>query len=263
MRFTTNSDSDIIEYLLQAERGAYEVAKITDEHPEMTTTEAYKLQDSLLKRRLKNNNTRKIGTKLGLTSKAKQQMMGVNEAIIGDFHADMLAYEWEPLNRSSFIHPKVEPEIAFFLEEDLQGEDITETDIIRASKYVAPALEIIDSRYKDFQFNLADVIVDNCSSSKFVVGSKLTSPHSIDLNNIGVVMSKNGKMEQTGSSAAVLDHPIKAMTWAANMLHKRGKNFKKGDIVLSGSIAEAIKIDSGDTVIAEFNHLGSVSLFCK
>src|SRR5699024_12339099 len=94
--------------------------------------------------------TRKIRSKFGSTNKTKEQLMNVDEAIIGDLHADMLAYEWEPLKYSALIHPKVEPEIAFFIGEDLQGESITETDVIRATKYIAAAFEVIDSRYKEF-----------------------------------------------------------------------------------------------------------------
>src|SRR5699024_691252 len=199
----------------------------------------------------------------GLTSKAKQEMMGVDEAIYGYLHEDMLAHEWEPINMSELIHPKIEPEIAFFIDEDIVGENITEEDILKATKYVAPAMEVIDSRYKDFRFTLVDVVADNCSSSKFVVGSKLTVPDSVDLGNIGMVMSKNGSVEQTGTSSAVLGHPLKAMVWAANLLGKKGKGFKKGDIVLSGAMSEAISIEAGDIVVAEFDHLGTVTLSCK
>lgn len=263
MTLKTRNDKDIIEYLLYAERDAHEVIKITDEYPDLTIEQAYSLQDGLLARRLRENNTKRIGMKLGLTSKAKQQMMGVDEAIYGYLHADMLAYEWEPLKRSALIHPKIEPEIAFFIDADITGENITEKDILQATKYVAPALEVIDSRYKDFRFTLVDVVADNCSSAKFVVGSKLVCPKSIDLGNIGMTMSKNGTVEQTGTSAAVLGHPLKAMVWAANQLGNKGTGFKKGDIVLSGAMSEAITIDSGDTVIADFDGLGSVSLACK
>jgi len=260
---TTNQYENIIAYLLHAEQDGHEVEKITNNHPDLTIDEAYSIQNKLLKQRLKENNTVKTGLKLGLTSKAKQEMMGVDEAIIGELHADMLAYEWEPLDCSFLIHPKIEPEIAFFLNEDIQGENITETDILQATKYVAPAFEVIDSRYKDFKFTLLDIIADNCSSKKCIVGSQLNLTKSIDLSNIGVTMSKNGKVEQTGSSAAVLGHPFKAMAWAANTLERKGGNFEKGDIVLSGAISEAIPIKSGDTIIADFNNLGSVSLSCK
>ncbi|WP_078592613.1 2-keto-4-pentenoate hydratase [Evansella clarkii] len=260
MTLKTSTDKDIIEYLLYAERDAHEVIKITDEHSELTISQAYELQDGLLERRLKEKNTKTAGIKLGLTSKAKQKMMGVNESIYGYLHADMLAYEWEPIRFSELIHPKVEPEIAFLIGEDIQGENITEEDILRGTKYVAPALEIIDSRYKDFRFKLVDVIADNCSSAKFIIGSKLVLPESLDLGNIGMVMSKNGYVEQTSSSAAVLEHPLKAMVWAARSLAKRGRGFKKGDIVLSGAMSEAITINAGDSVIAAFDGLGVVSI---
>ena len=263
MTLKTFNDRDVIEYLLYAERDVHEVIKITDEYPGLTIEKVYELQDGLLERRLIENKTKTVGIKLGLTSKAKQEMMGVNEAIYGYLHEDMLAHEWKPIERSELIHPKIEPEIAFLIGEDIMGENITEEDILRATKYIAPALEVIDSRYKDFRFTLVDVVADNCSSVKFVVGSKLVLPESVDLGNIGMVMSKNGQVEQTGSSAAVLGHPLKAMVWAANQLGAQGKGFKKGDIVLSGAMSEAITIEAGDTVIADFDGLGTVSLSCK
>ena len=262
MILKTINTKDIIEYLLYAERDAHEVGKITDEYPEITIEEAYVLQDGLLRKRLQENHTKRVGIKLGLTSKEKQDMMGVKQPIYGYLHQDMLAYEWEPFYCSELIHPKIEPEIAFFIGEDILGENITEENILQATKYVAPAMEITDSRYKNFHFTLVDVIADNCSSAKFVVGSNLQSPHSIDLGNIGMVISKNGIVEQTGSSAAVLGHPLKAMASAANLLGKRGKGFKKGDIVLSGAMSEAIAIQAGDKVVADFDKLGTVSISC-
>src|SRR5690606_36286912 len=125
----------------------------------------------------------------------KQEMMGVDEAIYGYLHNDMLAYEWEPIKYAELIRPKVEPEIAFLLAEDLFGEEITAEDVLKATKYVAPALEIIDSRYKGFKFTLVDLVMDNCSSAKFVVGSKWIAPDAIDLGNIGMVMSKHSQVE--------------------------------------------------------------------
>ena len=255
--------NDIIEYLHAAERDVSEVTKVTDEYSELTIKEAYELQDGLLARKLAERGTKTVGVKLGLTSKAKQGMMGVNEAIYGYLHSDMLAFEWEAIQYSELIHPKVEPEIAFLLAEDLKGVNITAEDVMNATKYVAPALEIIDSRYKDFRFTLVDVVADNCSSAKFIVGSNWVSPNAIDLSNIGMVMSKNGKVEQTGSSAAVLGNPATAIAWAVNELGALGKGLKKGDIILSGAMSEAIAFNQGDSVIAEFDGLGSVSMYSK
>lgn len=263
MTLLTNKEKEIIDYLYAAERDAREVIKVTDEYSDLTIEEAYVIQEGLLARKMDENGTKTVGVKLGLTSKAKQEMMGVNQAIYGYLHNDMLAFEWEPIHFSELIHPKVEPEIAFLLAEDLQGENITAEEVIKATKYVAPALEVIDSRYKDFRFTLVDVVADNCSSAKFVVGSKWVSPNDIDLGNIGMVMSKNGQVEQSGSSAAVLGHPAAAIAWAVNELAALGKGLKKGDIVLSGAMSEAIEFKAGDSIIAQFDGLGSVSMYCK
>src|SRR5690625_386988 len=128
MTFKTDQDKDIIEYLLYAERDAHEVIKITDEFPELTIEKAYELQDGLLERRLKEKNKKTVGNNLETASEAKQVKMGVEEAIDGYLHEDMLAYEWEPSDRSALIHPKIETEIAFVIDEDIEVEDITEKD---------------------------------------------------------------------------------------------------------------------------------------
>ncbi|PUB11674.1 2-keto-4-pentenoate hydratase [Paenisporosarcina sp. OV554] len=263
MTLLKDKEKSIIDYLYNAERDVKEVIKVTDEYPTLTIKEAYELQDGLLARKRAESGSKLIGVKLGLTSKAKQEMMGVNEAIYGYLHSDMLSFEWEAVAFSDLIHPKIEPEIAFLMAEDLQGINISAEDVINATKYVAPALEIIDSRYKDFRFTLVDVVADNCSSAKFLVGSNWVSPNSIDLSNIGMVMSKNGKVEQTGSSAAVLGNPATAIAWAVNELGALGKGLKKGDIILSGAMSEAIAFNRGDSVIAEFDGLGSVSMYSK
>ena len=140
MALTDIQKENIIEYLLYAERDVHEVIKITDEYPSLTIDEAYDIQDGLLARRLKENNTKRVGIKLGLTSEAKQKMMGVNEAIYGYLHEDMLETEWEPIQHAELIHPKAEPEIAFFINKDIEGDKITAEDILQATKYVAPAL---------------------------------------------------------------------------------------------------------------------------
>ena len=228
----------------------------------MSVEEAYYVQSKLLEKRAAAQETKHVGVKLGLTSKAKQQMMGVDEAIYGYLQTDMLAKEWEPISFEKLIHPKAEPEIAFFLKEDLSG-DVTEEDVIRATAYVAPALEIIDSRYRDFKFTLVDVIADNCSSKLFVVGSQMTPPNMEQLQNMGMSLTKNGEVVQTGTSAAVLGHPATAIAWAVKQMARRGEKLRAGDVVLSGAVSEAVAFHSGDTIIATFNGLGSVEMTCK
>ncbi|USK36571.1 fumarylacetoacetate hydrolase family protein (plasmid) [Bacillus sp. F19] len=262
MTLIQGADQEIVEYLLLAEKERREVVKITDKFPELTFEQAYEIQNKLIQRKEQAGN-RRIGVKLGLTSKAKQQMMGVHEAIYGYLMDDMLALEWEPIQYNKLIHPKAEPEIAFLINEDIQGTSVTAKDILRVTKFVAPAIEIIDSRYLNFKFTLADVIADNCSSAKFLVGSKWVSPKDIDLKEIGMYMSKNSEVVTNGTGAAILGHPAASVAWAVNKLGEIGQGLKKGDIVLSGAISEAISFQPGDTIMAQFTDLGSVSFTCE
>lgn len=262
MTMVQGIDLEIVEYLLSAEKERREVVKVTDQYPHLTFEEAYAIQEKLLERK-EQEGARRIGLKLGLTSRAKQQMMGVHEAIYGYLTDDMLALEWEPIRFEQLIHPKAEPEIAFFIGEDLQGTNVTAADVLQATQYVAPAIEVIDSRYLNFKFTLADVIADNCSSARFVIGSKWASPAGLDLANLGMVMSKNGEVATVGASAAVLGHPATSVAWAVNKLGAIGKGLKKGDIVLSGAISEAITFEPGDSILVQFAELGSVSFTCK
>ncbi len=262
MNLTQGLDEEIVNYLLSAEKECREITKITDQYPNLTFEEAYLIQEKLLQRK-EHEGARRIGLKLGLTSKAKQEMMGVHEAIYGYLTDDMLSLEWKPLEFSSLIHPKAEPEIAFLIGEDLQGTNVTAADVLSVTQYVAPAIEVIDSRYLNFKFTLVDVIADNCSSARFVIGSKWVSPASLDLAGIGMVMSKNGEVVTVGAGAAVLGHPAASVAWAVNKLGAIGKGLKKGDIVLSGALSEAVAFERGDTMSVQFSDLGTVSFSSK
>lgn len=262
MAITQEVQRELVDYLLSAEREKREVEKITSRYLDLPIEVAYEIQQQLIERK-EQAGERCIGLKLGLTSRAKQQMMGVHEAIYGYLTDGMLALEWEPLAYSRFIHPKAEPEIAFMMGEDLQGTNVTAEDVLRATKYVAPAIEIIDSRYENFRFTLPDVVADNCSSSAFVVGSKWVSPRDFDLALTGVIMSKNGIVQTTGSGAAVLGHPAASMAWAVNKLGEKGLGLKKGHIVLSGAITEAIAFEPGDVIQVTVDGMGSVTFGCQ
>lgn len=251
---------NIIEYLLYAERDVHEVGKITSEHPTLSIDEAYALQDGLLERRQAENKTKTIGIKLCMTSLERQKSFGINKPIYGFLQTDMLAYEWKPIVRNELIHPLVEAELAFFIGETIKDAHVTAETLLRATSYVTPALEIIDSRYKDYRFTVADVIADNCSSAKFVMGSSFHKPADINFSNIGMVMTKNGDIVQTGTSAAVLGNPLKAVTETVKELVKRGKQLAEGDIVLSGPFTTGIPLEKGDTFVASFEQLGTVSI---
>ncbi|MET3290481.1 UNVERIFIED_CONTAM: 2-oxo-3-hexenedioate decarboxylase [Brevibacillus sp. OAP136] len=262
MALNAEAQKEIVAYLLAAEKERREVVKVTENYPAMSIEDAYAIQEQLIAQK-EAEGERRIGLKLGLTSKAKQQMMGVHEAIYGYLTSGMLGLEWEPVDYQRFIHPKAEPEIAFFLGADLQGTNVTADDVLRATRYVSPAIEIIDSRYLNFKFTLADVVADNCSSACFTLGSKLVAPDQLDLAKVGMVFTKNGVVQATGAGAAVLGHPAEAVAWAVNKLGEKGKGLKKGDLILSGALSEAFAFEPGDTIHAQFDGLGSVSLACR
>jgi len=262
MEWTHELRQEIADWLLSAEGERREVEKITSKYPDLPIEEAYVIQQLLIARK-EQAGERTIGFKLGLTSRAKQQMMGVHEAIYGVLTDGMLALEWESVPRERFIHPKAEPEIAFLIGEDLQGTNVTAEDVLRVTSYVAPAIEIIDSRYENFRFTLPDVVADNCSSSCFVVGSQWMDPRSTDLALAGVVMTKNGLVQTTGSGAAVLGHPAEAVAWAVNKLGEYGRGLTKGQIVLSGALTEAIPFEAGDQFQVQITGMGCVAFVCR
>jgi 2-oxo-3-hexenedioate decarboxylase len=161
------------------------------------------------------------------------------------------------------IHPRVEAEIAFVLGEDLEGPGVTGAQALKATRYVLPALEFVDSRYENFKFTLPDVVADNTSASRFVLGSKLTAPEDLDLDLIGVTLQINGEIRGLGAGAAVLGHPANSVAMLANMLIRKGEELKAGDVVLTGGITEAIRVEPGDVVTAKLDQLGDVSVVVK
>lgn len=253
----------IAEQLYQAEKQAFEVDKFTADHPELDADVAYEIQDILLEKRIKGYNTHQVGYKLGLTSEAKMKQMNVDEPCYGVLHQDMELQEGSPISLKPFIHAKVEPEIAFVFDKDLEGPYVSVTDVLDATKFIAPALEVIDSRYRDFKFTLPDVIADNASSSGYIIGNSYHDPAKFDIALMGMVYRKNGQIVSTGTGAAVMGHPARAIAWMANKLIASGKSVKKGDVVLSGALGEAIMVEPGDVFSLSFDGIGSVEVSFK
>ena len=256
-------DKAIIEKLAKhcedAELYAKEITKITDDYPEMTYEDAYDIQWTA--RRAKEARGHKIvGMKMGLTSQAKMKQMGVPNPCYG-YLADYFAYgDGSEIKIDELIHPKVEAEIAFVLKDDLSGPGCHIGDVLAATDFVMPAVEIIDSRYKDFKFDLKSVIADNSSSSRYVTGGRMRDIKDLDLKTLGVVMEVNGVVVQLGAGAAVLGHPATAIAMLANMMSERGEILKAGSYVLSGAITEAVSVKKGDNVTVKFQDLGSLSM---
>ncbi|WP_270583387.1 2-keto-4-pentenoate hydratase [Bacillus smithii] len=251
---------ELAEFLINAEKEKREVVRLTSELPDLTPEQAYRIQEELVNLKLANGH-RIIGPKMGLTSFAKMQQMKVNEPIYGYVLDDMLIESGETVSFSEFIHPKVEIEIAFFLGKDIEGPGVTSAQVMSATAYVAPALEIIDSRYKNFQFTLPDVIADNASASRVVIGNKLTPVSSLktDLELTGAVLYINGELKANGAGAAILNHPANSIAALANMLARSGKKLQAGDIILAGAITEAIMLANGDVIHGKLDQLGDVS----
>jgi len=245
------------ERLDAAQRGVAAIAQL-DLAPDLAA--AYRIQHELIGHRLARGE-RLVGCKLGFTSKAKMAQMGVSEIIVGRLTDAMRIGDGADVDLTGFIHPRVEPEVAFRLSRQVDLDDPA-TDIASCVDAVAPAIEIIDSRYQDFRFTVTDVVADNTSAGRYVVGTPV-DPQGIDLRLVGVVLEKNGKVSATASGAAVLGHPASAVAWLARQLWTEGEGLQAGEIVLSGGLTAAVPVASGDVVVASIDRLGSVELGCR
>ncbi|MGV8893702.1 MAG: 2-oxo-3-hexenedioate decarboxylase [Burkholderiaceae bacterium] len=254
-----NTINNLAEHLENCELQARDTAKITDEYPQMDWDDAYAIQEAIKQRKIARG-CRIVGLKAGLTSHAKMQQMGVSMPVFG-FLADYFSVpEGSAVNLSELIHPKVEPEIAFVTKAALKGPGCHIGAVLAATDFVMPAIEIIDSRYRDFKFDLKSVIADNCSSSRFVLGSRMRPVDGLDLRTLGVVMEKNGEIVALGAGAAVLGHPAAAIAMLANLLGERGEEIPAGTLILSGAITEAVMVKTGDSISLRMQDMGSVNV---
>ena len=245
--------------LERAQRDRVEVDRLTAACADLSVDEAYDIQDALIAGFVRGGDP-VVGLKAGLTSKAKQITMGVHEPIYGQICESMVLEEGQALSVGPLIHPRAEPEIAFLLGADVRGPDVTAEHVLAATEAIVPAIEVIDSRYRNFNFTLPDVVADNASSARVVLGNQRTKPAGIDLRLIGMVFEKNGEVVETGAGAAVLDHPANAVAWLANKLAERGRFLAAGSFVMPGALANAHPVVAGDVVRVTFDRLGSLTL---
>ena len=258
----TLSREDIVrlcERIEGAQTRAYAIPKLTDEYPNMTIADGYAVQ-SELRRRFIAAGHKLVGWKAGLTSKAKMLQMGVSVPSIGFLTDRMARPENSAITVSDLVHPRVECEVAFVTKADLRGPNCTREDVLVATDYVLPAVEVIDSRFSGFKFDLPSVIADNGSSARYVGGGRPRYLADIDVRTLGVVMEKNGEIVTLGAAAAVLGHPAEAIAMLVNILDELGESLPAGSFVMSGGITEAIAVKPGDSIVARFQDLGSVSL---
>ncbi|MBV8087934.1 MAG: fumarylacetoacetate hydrolase family protein [Chloroflexi bacterium] len=206
---------------------------------------------------------RVVGKKTGLTSKAKQVQMNTNEPLYAYLLDRTILTDGAQIARDELIHPRVEAEIAFVMGRPLQGPRVTGDQVLAATRYVLPALEVIDSRYENFNFTLPDVVADQASAALVVLGGNARSPKSLDLRLLGMLLEINGEIQATGAGAAVLGHPADAIAWLVNKMADMGAGgLAEGDLVMAGGLVEAFPIEPGDHLRAEFAHLGPVALRC-
>lgn len=255
------SDTDIAQAalsLLDARRNRRPIPPLTETFPEITIEEAYAVQMHNLKAEM-SQGRRLVGKKIGLTSPAMQDMFQVNEPDYGQLLDDMLVLQGEAVPCARLLQPRIEGEIAFVLDRDLKGPGITPADVLRATAGVTAALEIIDSRVRDWKIRIQDTIADNASAAAFVLGTDLVPLRGMDLRRVGYVLSHNGRVEGTAAGAAVLGSPVQAVAWLANKLGSYGIGLKAGEVILSGAASAAVPIAAGDAVHLVVDRVGDVT----
>ncbi|MGD9985866.1 2-keto-4-pentenoate hydratase [Pseudonocardia sp.] len=203
-----------------------------------------------------------VGWKLGVTSRAKQAQVGVSSPVYGFLPGSGALDIGEPLDTSQLIQPRCEPEIVFVMGRDLAGPHVSAADVVAAASGVAVGIEVLDSRYRDYRFTMADVVADNTSAARFVVGTPVPLD-GIDLRVVGVVLEHNGEVVATASGAASLGHPAAAVAWMVRRMAADGEGLHAGDVVLSGGLTAAVPVSPGDVVVASIDRIGSLELGCR
>jgi 2-keto-4-pentenoate hydratase len=240
---------------------AYEdgpVPPLTDRYDGLSLDDAYAIQVIQVRQRVAGGR-RVIGFKVGLTSAAMQQQLGVGEPDFGHLFDDMAHPADAPIPTARYLQPRAEPEIALVLGQALRGPGLTVADLVGATAYAVGAIEIIDSRIVDWRIGLLDTVADNASSGGLVLGQSPVALTTVDLSTLGCVLRHNGRIRQTGAGAAVLGSPLNAATWLANTLTARGAELAAGHVILTGSLTAAVPVRAGDTVTASLDRLGSVT----
>lgn len=249
--------ASVAEELLRCEDERVDRPPFTDEWPELDLDTGYEVQDRNLEARLARGETL-VGLKLGLTSRAKQERMGVHVPLVAWLTDAMVLPAGEPVPQGALIHPRVEPEIVFVMGERLQGPGITAARAMAAVDTVFAGAEVIDSRYRDFRFAAGDVVADNASSAAYVTGPIGLAPTGLDLTLEAVIVEVDGEVVDSATGAAVLGHPGEALALAANELARRGRAIEPGWVVLTGGMTDAVPIPAGTSVAMHFTNLGSV-----
>ena len=258
--------SQAAERLEQAERTGVACRQFSLDHPDMTIDDAYAIQHAWMQLKLRNGRTVK-GHKIGLTSKAMQRAVNIAEPDYGTLLDDMFYRDGAVIPSERFLQLKIEAELAFVLARPLSGPDCTLFDVLDATAYVTPALEILDARIQRIDPEtertraVFDTISDNAANAALVLGGRPFKPAIVDadMRRIGAIVSRNGEVEETGLAAGVLNHPGYGVAWLANRLHRFGVTLEAGQVILAGSFIRPIEVAKGDTIVADYGEFGTVS----
>lgn len=248
--------------LLEAENSKRSIEPVVKTNPALTIDEAYTIQLETIDKKVQQGH-KIIGKKIGLTSEVVQQMLKVDEPDYGHLLSDMMVEPNGNLDITNLIQPKIEGEIAFVLKCNLTGPNVTVKDVLEATDYVAPALEIVDSRIADWNITLQDTVADNASSGLFVIGDQKTPIENLHLPSIQMELLQNGNVINKGTGAAALGNPAACVAWLANRLADYQISLKAGEIILSGALSGMVTVEKGDQYTAKFDHLGEVSVSFK
>ena len=225
----------------------------------MSLEDAYHIQVSTIEHFVANG-IKVTGKKIGLTSKAMQNLFGVYEPDFGSLLDHLAFNSGDEIPSALLIQPKVEAEIAFVLQNDLTGRNITARDVLDATAYVTAAIEVVDSRFRNWQIKLPDTVADNASFGAYVLGNSTVSVKDVDLRLVGMVMECNGAIINTGAGAAAMGHPANCVAWLANKMNEFSTPLKSGDVILSGAVTAAVEAKPGDCFRVQFDRLGEVAI---
>lgn len=262
---TPDQIEDAAQRLFEAEKNRRQIRLLSLNFPGATMDDAYAVQAALVRKKT-GAGLKRIGWKIGLTSKAMQSALNIDIPDSGYLFDDMVFPEDGTVPAGRFIQPRIEAEIAFVMKSALKGEDVTVEDVLEATAYVSPSLEILDTRIERINRETGkartffDTISDNAANAGLVLSSLKIEPRSVDLRWIGAIVMRNGEVEETGLGAGVLDHPALGIVWLAKRLRAYGMEIAAGDIVLSGSFVRPVEARNGDRIVADFGPYGSVGL---
>ncbi|OXM82692.1 2-keto-4-pentenoate hydratase [Paenibacillus rigui] len=245
--------------LWEAEQNHTGIQALTDANPGLTIHNAYQVQLLNIQRKV-DLGQRITGKKIGLTSRAMQELLGVDQPDYGHLLDSMVVENGGTVQLNQVMQPKVEGEVAFVLKKDLTGPNVTIADVLQATEYVMAAIEIVDSRVQDWKIKLHDTIADNASCGLYVLGGTLVKPSEVDLRQIGMVLEKNGQVVNKGEGTAALGDPALCVAWLANKLHEYGIELKAGEVILSGALSAAVDASPGDSFSIRMDCLGSVTV---